>query len=319
MRSFRDQKILITGATRGLGKLIAEALAAEGASVILWGRDTAALDAYVQGFAELGASYHLPVGTYSTGMKARLAFALSMGVDFDVYLVDEVIGVGGMGIVFRAEHLMLRKQVAIKLMLPPIAKDAGLGTRMEREARAASATGHRNVVAVTDMGRDENDRLYIVMEYLKGVTLSSILHNAGPLALPRAAEIIAQVLTGLAAVHAEKVGAEVVIMTVPFASHDQIIDSVRDSVQGKIFVDTTAPLVPPKVMRVQLPPGGSVAKAAQERLGEDVRVVSAFQNIAAAHLRGDVPLQQPGARGRGLRSGWHRRRATSLPGLCSRA
>lgn len=82
-------------------------------------------------------------------------------------------------------------------------------------------------------------------------------------------------------------GAEVVIMTVPFASHGRIIDSVKDSVQGKIFVDTTAPLVPPKVMRVQLPPGGSAAKAAQERLGEDVRVVSAFQNIAATHLRGD--------------------------------
>ncbi len=82
-------------------------------------------------------------------------------------------------------------------------------------------------------------------------------------------------------------GAEVVIMTVPFASHGQIIDSVKDSVQGKIFVDTTAPLVPPKVMRVQLPPGGSAAKAAQERLGKEVRVVSAFQNIAAAHMRGD--------------------------------
>ena len=60
----------------------------------IYGRDTAALDAIVQDFAELGASYHLPVGTYSSGMKARLAFALSMGVDFDVYLVDEVIGVG---------------------------------------------------------------------------------------------------------------------------------------------------------------------------------------------------------------------------------
>ncbi len=82
-------------------------------------------------------------------------------------------------------------------------------------------------------------------------------------------------------------GAEVVIMTVPFASHVQTIDSVRDSVQGKIFVDTTVPLVPPKVMRVQLPPGGSAAKAAQERLGKNVRVVSAFQNLAAAHLRGD--------------------------------
>ena len=60
----------------------------------IYGRDTGALDAIVQDFAELGASYHLPVGTYSSGMKARLAFALSMGVDFEVYLVDEVIGVG---------------------------------------------------------------------------------------------------------------------------------------------------------------------------------------------------------------------------------
>ncbi len=60
----------------------------------IYGRDTRALEEYVQGFAELGAFYHLPVSTYSSGMKARLAFALSMGVDFQVYLVDEVIGVG---------------------------------------------------------------------------------------------------------------------------------------------------------------------------------------------------------------------------------
>lgn len=60
----------------------------------VYGRDTDTLEAFVQGFAELGSFYHLPVGTYSSGMKARLAFAVSMGVDFDVYLVDEVIGVG---------------------------------------------------------------------------------------------------------------------------------------------------------------------------------------------------------------------------------
>lgn len=60
----------------------------------IYGRDSRALEDYVQGFAELGPYYHLPVGTYSSGMKARLAFALSMGVDFEVYLVDEVIGVG---------------------------------------------------------------------------------------------------------------------------------------------------------------------------------------------------------------------------------
>lgn len=79
--------------------------------------------------------------------------------------------------------------------------------------------------------------------------------------------------------------ASVVIMTVPFASHAFTIDSVRDSVQGKIFVDATVPLIPPKVMRVQLPVGGSAAKQAQESLGDNVRVVSAFQNIAAAHLQ----------------------------------
>jgi capsular polysaccharide transport system ATP-binding protein len=60
----------------------------------VYGRDTNALEDYVQRFSDLGAFYHLPVSTYSSGMKARLAFALSMGVDFQVYLVDEVIGVG---------------------------------------------------------------------------------------------------------------------------------------------------------------------------------------------------------------------------------
>lgn len=81
--------------------------------------------------------------------------------------------------------------------------------------------------------------------------------------------------------------AGIVIMTVPFASAQPTLDSVRDVVQGKIFVDATVPLVPPKVMRVQLPEAGSAAKAAQEFLGEDVRVVSAFQNVAAAHLNAD--------------------------------
>lgn len=81
--------------------------------------------------------------------------------------------------------------------------------------------------------------------------------------------------------------AEIVILTVPFASQMAILESVRDQVQGKIFVDATVPLVPPKVMRVQMPKGGSAAKNAQAFLGEQVRVVSAFQNIAAAHLNAD--------------------------------
>ncbi|MES9829658.1 MAG: NADPH-dependent F420 reductase [Candidatus Thiodiazotropha sp.] len=81
--------------------------------------------------------------------------------------------------------------------------------------------------------------------------------------------------------------ADVVIMTVPFASHDSTLKSVRDAVQGKIFVDATVPLVPPKVARVQLPADGPAAKQSQMMLGENVRVVSAFQNIAATHLQSD--------------------------------
>ena len=60
----------------------------------IYGRDVRALLAEVEEFAELGDAFHLPVGTYSSGMRARLAFALSMAVAFDTYLVDEVIGVG---------------------------------------------------------------------------------------------------------------------------------------------------------------------------------------------------------------------------------
>lgn len=78
--------------------------------------------------------------------------------------------------------------------------------------------------------------------------------------------------------------ADIVVLTVPFANHQIMLETVRDAVQGKIFIDVTVPLVPPKVMRVQLPAEGCAAKMSQDYLGEDVRVVSAFQNVAADHL-----------------------------------
>ena len=82
--------------------------------------------------------------------------------------------------------------------------------------------------------------------------------------------------------------AQIIVLTVPFANHEAIIEEISNAVQGKIVVDTTVPLVPPKVSRVQLPKGGSVAKRTQEKLGKNVRVVSAFQTIAAAELAKDA-------------------------------
>lgn len=81
--------------------------------------------------------------------------------------------------------------------------------------------------------------------------------------------------------------AEVVILAVPFASQTATLAEIAPHVAGKIVVDTTVPLVPPKVMRVQLPPEGSAAVAAQQRLGAAVRVVSAFHNVAAHKLATD--------------------------------
>jgi len=79
--------------------------------------------------------------------------------------------------------------------------------------------------------------------------------------------------------------ADIVVLTVPFAHHASTLNHVKEAVQGKILVDVTVPLMPPKVGTVQLPPEGSAGAAAQQLLGDAVRVVSAFQNVAAHHLQ----------------------------------
>ncbi len=78
--------------------------------------------------------------------------------------------------------------------------------------------------------------------------------------------------------------AEIVVLSVPYAAQQATAEEVADLLQGKILIDVTVPLVPPKVSRVQLPEGGSAVEALQRKLGEGVRVVSAFQNISAHHL-----------------------------------
>ncbi|HUH36410.1 MAG TPA: NADPH-dependent F420 reductase [Spongiibacteraceae bacterium] len=79
--------------------------------------------------------------------------------------------------------------------------------------------------------------------------------------------------------------ADIVVITVPFSHQAATLTLVRDALQGKILIDVTVPLVPPKVARVQLPEQGSAGQIAQALLGEGVQVVSAFQNVAAHHLQ----------------------------------
>ena len=77
---------------------------------------------------------------------------------------------------------------------------------------------------------------------------------------------------------------EIIVLAVPYAAQQSTVQEVASALEGKILIDVTVPLVPPKVSRVQLPDGGSAVEAVQKMLGEGVRVVSAFQNISAHHL-----------------------------------
>jgi len=81
--------------------------------------------------------------------------------------------------------------------------------------------------------------------------------------------------------------AEVVVLTVPYAAHRAALESVKDALQGKLLVDVTVPLIPPKVSKVQMPEAGSAAQEACKILGEGIEVCAAFQNISHEHLLGD--------------------------------
>jgi NADPH-dependent F420 reductase len=96
-------------------------------------------------------------------------------------------------------------------------------------------------------------------------------------------------LSGMANADAAQ-AADIVIVTVPFAAQDSTLREIAPHVAGKIVVDTTVPLMPPKVMRVQLPAEGSAAARAQQILGEGVRVVSGFHNVAAHKLITDADI-----------------------------
>src|SRR5512138_1525245 len=110
-------------------------------------------------------------------------------------------------------------------------------------------------------------------------------------AVKTAAEII-ELLDGAGSVvgmsNPEAAGqANIVVLTVPYSAHQNTLESVKEESKGKLFIDVTVPLVPPKVTRVQMPAAGSAAQEAKQILGEDVDVAAAFQNISHEHLLGN--------------------------------
>ena len=92
------------------------------------------------------------------------------------------------------------------------------------------------------------------------------------------------VIRGLGNVDAAK-AADLVVLSVPYSAHQATLETVKEGIQGKILVDVTVPLKPPAVRSVSIPAGLAASLEAQSFLGDDVRVVAAFQNAGAAHLK----------------------------------
>ncbi|MGH1339938.1 MAG: protein kinase domain-containing protein [Nannocystales bacterium] len=118
------------------------------------------------------------------------------------YRVESLIGVGGMGAVFRVKHLVLGKTFALKVLHSHYTRDADVITRFMREARAASQTGHPHIIDVLDVGTNDEGDVYFVMELLEGQNLGEAIKREGPLAVRRAVHIARQVCQALSAAHA---------------------------------------------------------------------------------------------------------------------
>ncbi|HKB68796.1 MAG TPA: protein kinase [Pyrinomonadaceae bacterium] len=121
------------------------------------------------------------------------------------YRIDERLSGGGMGTVYRGTHVLMDKTVAIKVLLPSLAADEKIVARFSREARAASKISHPHALSVTDFGEAENGVVFLVMEYLDGLTLKQLIRQEGPMPLARTVEILRQVGGALDAAHAEGV------------------------------------------------------------------------------------------------------------------
>jgi serine/threonine-protein kinase len=120
------------------------------------------------------------------------------------YRIVTRIGVGGMGAVYRAEHTMMRRDLAIKVLLPEFGGSQEFARRFEREAESASRLTHPNIITVTDFGRTREGSLFLVMEFLAGDALSTVI-SQGPMPRERALPIIRQVLRALDHAHSSGV------------------------------------------------------------------------------------------------------------------
>jgi serine/threonine protein kinase len=123
-----------------------------------------------------------------------------LGAELAGYRIEALIGRGGAGVVYRATHLPLHRPAAVKLLAPGLAADAEYRRRFEREARVAAALEHPHIVPIYDAGYAEGV-LYLAMRYIDGPNLATVIHDDGPMDLPRFCELLTGIAEALDSAH----------------------------------------------------------------------------------------------------------------------
>ena len=117
------------------------------------------------------------------------------------YRIIRKIGEGGMGAVYQAEHALIEKKIALKILFQDLTRRPDLVARFLQEAKSASRIGHENVIDISDFGQLPDGLVFIAMEYLDGMDLGRALKTQGPLHWNRARPILMQIAKGLRAAH----------------------------------------------------------------------------------------------------------------------
>ncbi|GAB4511777.1 MAG: hypothetical protein Tsb0020_29660 [Haliangiales bacterium] len=128
-----------------------------------------------------------------------------LGTEVGNYHLHEILGRGGMGTVYRGEHIYIKKRVAVKILHAQFAKYEEAVVRFLREAQAASSIQHPNIVDVTDFGHTSDGGVFFVMEYLEGTSLEDMIEREGYIELHRALNIANQMALALAAAHEQQI------------------------------------------------------------------------------------------------------------------
>jgi len=179
-----------------------------------------------------GAAFCMACGNRLVPDAAEAPVDRFLGQTFnDTYFIQQKIGSGGMGEVYKAIHCTLESPVALKIIRPGLLSDPAMVRRFQREARAASRLHHPNIVAVTDFAQTEDGFLYMVMELVSGRTLARVIAEEAPFPERRVVRIGAQILAALAEAHANQ------ILHRDLKAENVMIESRRDAVDAVRVLD----------------------------------------------------------------------------------